>query len=54
MDEEDDTFLTEYNKQHPGEILSEDSFEKIMFEFESITNQVWPHLYLVRRKKKER
>lgn len=46
MDEEDDTFLTEYNKQHPGEILSEDSFEKIMFEFESITNQVWPHLYL--------
>ena len=47
MDEEDDTFLTEYNKTHPGEILSEDTFEQIMYEFETITNQQWPHLYLV-------
>ena len=49
MDEEDDNFLKDYNKQHPGEILSEDLFENIMWELESITNQQWPHLALVCR-----
>ncbi|KAI8097996.1 enhancer of polycomb-like-domain-containing protein [Gilbertella persicaria] len=46
MDEEDDAFLQDYNKQYPGEILSEDLFENIMWEFETITNQQWPHLAL--------
>ncbi|KAI8365693.1 enhancer of polycomb-like-domain-containing protein [Choanephora cucurbitarum] len=46
MDEEDDNFLKNYNKQHPGEILSEDLFENIMWELESITDQQWPHLAL--------
>ncbi|RCH80253.1 Enhancer of polycomb-like protein 1, partial [Rhizopus azygosporus] len=46
MDEEDDAFLQSYNKQYPGEPLSEDTFESIMNECESITNQNWPHLYL--------
>lgn len=48
MDEQDETFLQGYNKQYPGEILSEDSFELIMWECESIANQYWPHLNLVR------
>ncbi|KAI9486070.1 MAG: enhancer of polycomb-like-domain-containing protein [Benjaminiella poitrasii] len=46
MDEEDEEFLKDYNKQYPGEILSEDLFEKIIWECESIANQQWPHLYL--------
>jgi hypothetical protein len=47
MDEEDEEYLASYNKKHPGELLSEDMFEKVMWECESITNQQWPHLYLV-------
>lgn len=47
MDEEDETYLQDYNKQYPGEVLSEDLFEKIMWECESIANQQWPHLDLV-------
>lgn len=47
MDEEDETFLQDYNKQYPGELLSEDLFESIMWECESIANQQWPHLDLV-------
>lgn len=47
MDEEDESFLSNYNSQFPNGVLSEDSFEKIMWECESITNQQWPHLYLV-------
>jgi hypothetical protein len=47
MDEDDETYLQDYNKQHPGELLSEDLFEKIMWECESIANQQWPHLDLV-------
>ncbi|CAO3638663.1 unnamed protein product [Mucor fragilis] len=46
MDEQDETYLESYNKEHPGEILSEDLFEKIMWEIESIANQHWPHLDL--------
>ncbi|ORZ24141.1 enhancer of polycomb-like-domain-containing protein [Absidia repens] len=43
MDEEDDT----YYKKHRGQLsLSEDEFEKLMWEFETITNQQLPHLYL--------
>lgn len=47
MDEEDESFLSTFNSNHPGQILSEDMFEKIMWECESITNQQWPHLDLV-------
>ncbi|KAI7887922.1 enhancer of polycomb-like-domain-containing protein [Mucor mucedo] len=46
MDEEDEVFLNNYIAQFPNDTLSEDSFEKIMWECESITNQQWPHLYL--------
>lgn len=46
MDEQDETYLESYNNEHPGEILSEDLFEKIMWEIESIANQHWPHLDL--------
>lgn len=46
MDEKDETYLESYNKQHRGELLSEDLFEKIMWEIESIANQNWPHLDL--------
>lgn len=44
MDEEDETFLNEFNKNHS---LSEDDFEKIMYQFESITKEKLPHLHLV-------
>lgn len=43
MDEIDDKYL----KEHRNLQLSEDLFEKIMWEFESITNQQLPHLHLV-------
>ncbi|KAG2229822.1 hypothetical protein INT48_008266 [Thamnidium elegans] len=46
MDEEDEEYLASYNKKYPGELLSEDMFEKIMWECESTTNKQWPHLYL--------
>ncbi|CAO3587997.1 unnamed protein product [Absidia cylindrospora] len=43
MDEEDDTYL----KKHRDVLaLSEDEFEKLMWEFESVTNRQLPHLYL--------
>ncbi|CAO3630455.1 unnamed protein product [Cunninghamella echinulata] len=42
MDEIDDKYL----KEHRNLQLSEDQFEKIMWEFESITNQQLPHLHL--------
>ncbi|KAI8339165.1 enhancer of polycomb-like-domain-containing protein [Chlamydoabsidia padenii] len=43
MDEEDDAYL----KKHRATLsLSEDDFEKLMWEFESITNQQLPHLHL--------
>ncbi|KAK4512539.1 Phosphotransferase [Mucor velutinosus] len=46
MDEQDEAYLESYNKEHPGEILSEDLFEKIIWEIESIASQHWPHLDL--------
>ncbi|KAI8089418.1 enhancer of polycomb-like-domain-containing protein [Halteromyces radiatus] len=43
MDEDDDV----YYKKHKNSLsLSEDDFEKLMWEFESITNQQLPHLHL--------
>jgi hypothetical protein len=46
MDEIDDVFLNKFNKDHTT--LSEDDFEKIMYQFESITKDKLPHLHLVR------
>jgi hypothetical protein len=41
MDEEDEAYLSNINS------LSEDEFEKMMWEFETITDTHWPHIYLV-------
>lgn len=46
MDEFDETFLNEYNTNYST--LSEDDFELIMYQFESITKDKLPHLHLVR------
>lgn len=45
MDELDETFLNKFNTDHTT--LSEDDFEKIMYQFESITKDKLPHLHLV-------
>jgi hypothetical protein len=45
MDELDETFLNKYNTDHTT--LSEDDFEKIMYQFESITKDKLPHIHLV-------
>lgn len=45
MDELDETFLNKFNTDHTP--LSEDDFEKIMYQFESITKDKLPHLHLV-------
>ncbi|KAI8148864.1 enhancer of polycomb-like-domain-containing protein [Fennellomyces sp. T-0311] len=45
MDEDDEAFLKQYNAAAP-EHLSEDEFEKIMWQYESTTDQHWPHLDL--------
>lgn len=52
MDELDETFLNKYNSEHTT--LSEDDFEKIMYQFESITKDKLPHLHLVSLKKKKK
>ncbi|KAI9487265.1 MAG: enhancer of polycomb-like-domain-containing protein [Benjaminiella poitrasii] len=44
MDDLDETFLNKYNTDHTT--LSEDDFEKIMYQFESITKEKLPHLHL--------
>ncbi|CEP11311.1 hypothetical protein [Parasitella parasitica] len=44
MDEKDEEYLEAYNKEHPSEVLSEDLFEQIMWDIESIASQHWPHL----------
>lgn len=46
MDEQDDAFLKQYNANRDSP-LSEDDFEKVMWQFESTVNQHWPHLNLV-------
>ncbi|ORZ21162.1 enhancer of polycomb-like-domain-containing protein [Absidia repens] len=43
MDEEDDAY---FKKHRDALSLSEDEFEKLMWEFESITDRQLPHLYL--------
>lgn len=45
MDETDEAFLKKFNLEH--QTLSEDDFEKIMYQFESITKEKLPHLNLV-------
>ncbi|KAI9490712.1 enhancer of polycomb-like-domain-containing protein [Zychaea mexicana] len=45
MDEEDDAFLKQYNNDTATTpSLSEDDFEKIMWQYESTVDQHWPHL----------
>lgn len=44
MDEDDDIY---FKKHRAALSLTEDEFEKLMWEFESITNQQLPHLHLV-------
>ncbi|CEP19141.1 hypothetical protein [Parasitella parasitica] len=44
MDELDETFLNKYNTDHST--LSEDDFEKMMYQFESITKDKLPHIHL--------
>ncbi|OAD02739.1 hypothetical protein MUCCIDRAFT_162357 [Mucor lusitanicus CBS 277.49] len=44
MDELDESFLNKYNTDHTT--LSEDDFEKIMYQFESITKDKLPHIHL--------
>jgi hypothetical protein len=46
MDEADEDFLNKFNTDHTT--LSEDDFEKIMYQIESITKDKLPHLHLVR------
>lgn len=43
MSTEDDVFLTEYNKSHPGNNVSEDVFEQIMYVFEDTAAEDTPH-----------
>ncbi|CAO3686323.1 unnamed protein product [Umbelopsis ramanniana] len=43
MDEEDDTWLKAYNQDHSPKI-SEDQFEQVMWEFESLANENMPFL----------
>ena len=45
MDEVDESFLNKFNAEHPT--LSEDDFERIMYEFESVTKEKLPHIHLV-------
>ncbi|KAI9275855.1 enhancer of polycomb-like-domain-containing protein [Phascolomyces articulosus] len=45
MDEQDDTFLKQYNTTVTHR-LSEDDFEKIMWQYESTVDEHWPHLDL--------
>ncbi|KAI9276048.1 hypothetical protein BY458DRAFT_506924 [Sporodiniella umbellata] len=45
MDEEDEAFLESYHQQ-VQERVSEDTFEYVMNECETLTHQHWPHLYL--------
>lgn len=47
MDEIDEEFLNKYNTNHTT--LSEDDFEKIMYEFESTIKEKLPHLHLVKK-----
>lgn len=46
MDEEDDTWLKAYNQDHSPKI-SEDQFEQVMWEFESLANENMPFLSVV-------
>ncbi|CAO3593308.1 unnamed protein product [Absidia cylindrospora] len=46
MDEEDDTFLKQLNATLNPNAITENHFESIMWELESITNQQLPHLNL--------
>jgi hypothetical protein len=50
MDEEDDSFLKQFKKTLKPKSISEDHFEQVMWELESITNQQLPHLSLVRKR----
>jgi enhancer of polycomb-like protein len=43
MSTEDDLFLKEYNKSRPGNDISEDVFEQIMFVFEDTAAEHTPH-----------
>ena len=46
MDEEDDTWLKSYNQQNHQKI-SEDQFEQVMWELESLANETMPFLSVV-------
>ena len=51
MDEEDEAFLKKYNTTATSATqLSEDEFEKIMWQYESTVDEHWPHLDLVNKK----
>ena len=50
MDEEDEAFLKKYNTTATSATrLSEDEFEKIMWQYESTVDEHWPHLDLVNK-----
>ncbi|ORX55570.1 hypothetical protein DM01DRAFT_1334963 [Hesseltinella vesiculosa] len=44
MDEADDAFLKQFEKDHPALLLTEDHFEEIMYKLEKITNTQLPNL----------
>jgi hypothetical protein len=46
MDEDDDTWLKAFNQDHSPKI-SEDQFEQVMWEFESLANENMPFLSVV-------
>jgi len=47
MDEEDDTWLTCYNQQQSLQKISDDQFEQVMWELESLANENMPFLSVV-------
>ncbi|KAI9248519.1 enhancer of polycomb-like-domain-containing protein, partial [Phascolomyces articulosus] len=46
MDEQDVEFVDKYNKDHPSVMITEDTFEDIMYQIESVVNTQLPHLSL--------
>jgi hypothetical protein len=48
MDEEDDAWLTSFNQDKPAsQKISEDQFEQVMWELESLANDTMPFLSIV-------
>lgn len=48
MDEEDDTWLSSFNQERSAnQKISEDQFEQVMWELESLANDTMPFLSVV-------